>query len=50
MQAKIDFQIRIMPADGMCAAIEKGTSARPTGSSVRKLYRFLYVGNVTRLL
>jgi hypothetical protein len=51
-QAKIDLQIRIIPADGMNAAVHwnRRTSARPAGGSVRKLYLFLYVGNVTRLL
>jgi hypothetical protein len=39
-----------MPADGMSAAvkIKKGQSARPTSSSLKRLYVFRYVGNVTR--
>ena len=40
-----------MPADGMSAAVKirkKGQSARPTSSSLKRLYLFPYVGNVTR--
>jgi hypothetical protein len=52
MEAKIDLQIKIIPADGMNAAVywNRRTSARPAGGSIRKLYLFLHAGNVTRLV
>jgi hypothetical protein len=41
----------MVPADGMSAAVKikkRGQSARPTSSSLKRLYLFPYVGNVTR--